>query len=507
MENNVIIPMLPGECWWAAIISMGKHMPLNEHSVFEMDLYADQGGNQAAPLLLSNQGRYIWCDQPFRLKVEGGKIAIRDAGAPLDIGEGYGHLRGAYTAAMHAHFPPTGEKMDDTLVASPQYNLWIEMQYNPTQQRTLAYAHELLDLGYPPGVLMIDDYWMDRYGTWSFHSDRFPDPKAMMDELHRLGFSVMLWICPFVTADSPNFRELRRRGLLLKGEDGQPAMVTWWNGVSAILDLTLPDTQAWLTAQLDRLVEEFGVDGFKLDAGDVKYYPMLPEEKRVLQTLAWSDIGARYGLNEFRACWKCGNRALGQRLRDKRHLWGEQGVSSLIPDGILQGLAGYNYICPDMIGGGDDSDFYGPNKLPFDPEIFVRYAQCAAFFPEMQFSLAPWKALPEKEAALCREAALLHHRHAGYILACVHQSAKDGLPAMRSLDFAYPGMGYEGVDDAFLLGEDLLVAPVVTKGQTRRSVQVPPGTWLGDDGQRVTGPCTITVDAPLERLPHWWRQP
>ena len=76
---------------------------------------------------------------------------------------------------------------------------------------------------------------------------------------------------------------------------------------------------------------------------------------------------------------------------------------------------------------------------------------------------------------------------------------------MRSLEYAYPGRGYAKISDEFLMGGDLLVAPVVEKGATSRKVLIPPGRWRADDGTEAEGPAEITVNAPLSRLPHFKR--
>ena len=76
---------------------------------------------------------------------------------------------------------------------------------------------------------------------------------------------------------------------------------------------------------------------------------------------------------------------------------------------------------------------------------------------------------------------------------------------MRSLEYVYPGRGYAKISDEFLMGDELLVAPVVEKGAKVRQVVVPPGRWRGDDGIEVEGPAEIVVETPLARLPHFKR--
>jgi alpha-glucosidase (family GH31 glycosyl hydrolase) len=113
--------------------------------------------------------------------------------------------------------------------------------------------------------------------------------------------------------------------------------------------------------------------------------------------------------------------------------------------------------------------------------------------------------LDAEHAELCRRAAWLHERVGNEILGLAKASAKSGEPIARHLAYEYPGRGYETVRDQFLMGPDILVAPVVTKGARARKIVFPPGEWTGDDGSVVTGPATREVDAPLDRLP-WYRR-
>jgi alpha-glucosidase len=354
---------------------------------------------------------------------------------------------------------------------------------------------------------MIDDNWQEDYGVWEFSARRFQDPKAMMDRLHKLGFKVMLWVVPFVSPDSATSRDLAQRGLLLRDANrkSSPAIVPWWNGASAVLDLSNPAAREWFDGRLRHLVETYGVDGFKFDGGDANYYtgpvvsskPSLPND----HTAWFAELGLGYPLNEYRASWKMAGRPLAQRLRDKRHNWND--LRELVPGIIAQGLMGYPFTCPDMIGGGEYESFL--NISGVDQELMVRSAQASALMPMMQFSVAPWRVLSAENAALCRRMALLHEQFGAEILELARASAKSGEPIARPLAYTYPNGGYEQIKDQFLLGDTILVAPVLEKGARSRKIVFPAGSWKGDDGSAVTGPATVEIAAPLDRLP-WYRR-
>lgn len=493
------VALLPGERWWGGAVVDGWQMPFPDG--FARDLQ-NGGGNQSMPLLLSSKGRYVWADEPFAFRFENDTLHLD--GSDIGLHTAGTSLRDAFLAAQDAHFPPDGRFPDSLLFTAPQYNLWIELLQQPTQERVLAYAEAALLHGFPPGVLTIDVNWHERYGEWTFHSGRFPDPKGMVARLGEMGFLIMLWLCPCVTADSTTFRDLRDKGLLCRDDRGKPIIGAWWDGYSAGLDLLNPDAVAWLYDALERLIAETGIVGFKFDGGDVNFWRGLGMAQPHAYTRAWNEIGRRYAFSEYKDCWRSGGWGMAQRIRDRYHNWdAHHGVRSLIPMGIAQGLTGFRYNCPDMIGGGEFLDFLqgGEASVRFDPELFVRYAQIAALFPMMQFSAAPWRLLDEEYLAYCRDAAHLHVRFGAEIWRLAQESARSGEPLLRSLEYVYPGEGYTEVMDQFLLGERWLVAPVVEKGARARKVVFPPGEWEDEDGRRYSGPAKATVHAPLSRLP------
>jgi alpha-glucosidase len=505
------------ERWWVGVISESHRMPLDQSSrLFEIDLLGNTAGNQVQPLLLSTKGRYVWSEEPFRLTFRDGTIRVASDLGPLQPGRYGTTLREAALHAGRSFFPPSGKTPDPMLFTHPQFNTWIELVYDQNQRDVLAYARAVVANGFPPAVLMIDEGWAEGYGVWDFHRGRFPDPKAMIDELHGMGFKVMLWVCPYIQPDGKHFAELFHDEIsvvwLRSAKDPRlPAILHWWDGFSAVTDLTNPHGRDWFKAQLRHLVEAYGVDGFKLDGGDAEHYAQAAMLTGAVafdasatpnrHTEAFARIGLDFPLNEYRACWKMGGQPLAQRLRDKEHTW--EDLRKLVPGIVNLGLMGYPFGCPDMIGGGEYLSFR--DLAAIDQELIVRAAEVHALMPMMQFSVAPWRVLSPENLAICRRMAALHTERGGEILALARESARTGEPVVRSLEYAYPHQGYGDVDDQFLLGPDILVAPVVEKGARRRRLVVPPGRWRGDDGSVVEGPTSVEIDAPLDRLP-WYRR-
>jgi alpha-glucosidase len=504
----VEIKPIADECWWGGLTAYGDRMPYLQ-AVKEFDLATQNEGNQAAPILVSSKGRYVWSDKPFIFAVsDSGALTLKsDFEAPAAVQAG-ATLREAYREACRKHFPPSGKLPDSLFFTQPQYNTWIELMYNQNQDDILKYARGIAANHLPGGVLMIDDNWQKYYGNFEFKPDKFPNPKAMMEELHLLGFKVMLWICPFVSSDSPEYRMLSDKGFLIKNRRGNPAILSWWNGQSACYDFTNPEAAAYFTSVLKNMQREYGVDGFKLDAGDNGMYvgndlvSYKKDATPVEHTLTWAKIGLEFPFNEYRACWQMGGQPLVQRLGDKDYSW--KAVQLLIPQMVAAGLLGYAYTCPDMVGGGQFTSFLNVDEARFDQALIVRSAQVHALMPMMQFSVAPWRILSRENLEIVRQAALLHQKMGAYIMRCAGEAARTGEPIVRHLEYAFPNEGFAECKNQFMLGDKYLVAPVVTK-ENIRTVKLPKGQWKDDLGKVHKGGKTLTIDVPLSRLPYFER--
>ena len=487
--------------WWGASVGLGHEQPYTNLPAFNM--LTQDANNQLVPLFLSSDGEYIWSDNAVTFEAKAGKIYLFEPVTVIKTGK---TLREAYLAAQAKYFPANGILPDTLFFTRPQYNTWIELMYNQNQADILRYAHAIIDNGFPAGVLMIDDNWQRYYGNFTFKAERFPDAKAMIDELHALGFKVMVWICPFVSPDSPEYRDLAAKGYLLRNPEGGTAILNWWNGYSACYDLTNPDAADHFVQVLHQAQTEYGIDGFKFDAGDNNCYASSsivahdPTATNVDHTASWAKIGLSFPFNEYRACWKMGGQPLVQRLGDKDYSWAA--VQQLIPQMCVAGLLGYAYACPDMVGGGQFTSFLNIDEDKFDQTLIVRSAQVHALMPMMQFSVAPWRILSKENLAVVQRMAQLHADFGPYIMHYARHAAKTGEPIVRLMEYQFPHQGFENIKDQFMLGDKYLVAPVVDN-RFEREVHLPKGTWRDEQGKKYKGGRTYRISVPLERLPYF----
>lgn len=496
-----------GEYWWSGIVNDGHEMPYTRDTTAFFDMEGGREKDQFTPLMLSSKGRYVWSDGSYSGTVEGGCIRL-EGSSEFELGEGYDTLRGAYLAAMRKHFPFCGQMPDAAFWRAPQYNTWIELGTEQKAERILSYGREILANGLVPGIMMIDGGWQEDYGVFEFHGEKIRNPKALVRELHEMGFKVMLWVSPIVSAAGPHYRFLSEKGYLVRDAGGKDAVRKWWSGYSCVLDLTNPEAVCWYHEQLEGLRERYGVDGFKFDAGDRYFYEdndlTYGRVRAREMTRAYNQTGERYDLNEFRAAWNFGGRKIVARLHDKYHSWDSFGINTLIPHTVLQGLCGYAYCCPDMVGGGI-IDCFGHGK-GLDEELFVRWAQACALMGMMQLSVAPWRVLGKENAALVAEAVKLHTEFGSYIYGLAQQASRTGEPVIRHMAYEFPEEGLERTGDQFMLGSDILAAPVLEKGASHRKVYFPKGSWMDKEGREISGGCMLEIPVDLSSIPYFRRK-
>ena len=127
--------------------------------------------------------------------------------------------------------------------------------------------------------------------------------------------------------------------------------------------------------------------------------------------------------------------------------------------------------------------------------------------PMMQFSVAPWRILDDEHHDAIKQSVTTRARYTDLIMELAEEAAQTGEPIVRSMEYVFPHAGFAEVQDQFMLGDDVLVAPVVESGATTRQVRLPEGRWRAVDGTAHVGPREIEVEAGIDVLPYFERVP
>jgi alpha-glucosidase len=406
--------------------------------------------------------------------------------------------------------------------------------YPEAQVRYLAEEYRKRRI--PCDSLWLDIDYMDGYRVFTWNERRFPDPAQLARDLANEGFKLVTIIDPGVKADptDPTYQDGLAKDYFVRREHGSLFTGAVWPGESVFPDFSRADARRWWGARHRELLEagvaaiwddmnEPALTDWLGGAGTVPHGTTLPGN-----VLHWPDgptgkplrheaFHNAYGMQMARATFE-GLARLRPNARpfvlsrsgyagvqryaavwtgDNRSEWAHLRLAARMCLGM--GMSGLPFV------GFDAGGFW----LDATGELLVRFTQLGAVFPFFRNHAAlgtkaqePWEYGAHVEA-LIRDALELRYRMLPYLYTAFAQATRDGGPITRPLVYAWPeDTALATVEDEFLLGEALLIAPVLAEGQGRRPVSFPRGTWVDwQTGERFTGPVRVEVDAPLDALP------
>jgi alpha-glucosidase (family GH31 glycosyl hydrolase) len=487
--------------------------PLDDHSdsgVVADDAFGPASYDMVEPFWFTQAGSGIWVDTTRVMSASVGAgdsgvvaLAVQDSDTidqtvfvertPRAVYEDYIGITG------------TPEKSDapDYQYETPVWNSWAQFYTDVNQDDFVDWAQGIHDAGIPAHTFNLDDGWMSHYGDFTFNA-KFPDPAAMSRAVHDLGSRFGLWVTLWINTDADNYQVATQNGYLLKSKDdpSRPCTVSWWNGEAGIVDLANPDARAWYVGQLHDVMQQYGVDGFKFDTRffDESCAPYSPDLTMADYQRLGADMADEFDLQGMgiRTHWT-GQQQHGFVIRqvDKGTDW--TSLNAAVAQNLAISTVGYPFVTTDMIGGSLGSP-------PPTKQVLIRWAQAAAAMPLMYSSTSPLgvsnfagsQDYDDETIALYRDAVDLHGRLAPYIRRQVHRAVASGEPIMKPLFFDFPrDRRTYAIDDQWLLGDSLLVAPVLADA-TSRDIVVPPGRWYDVARHRVVHGATTLRGYPAD---------
>ncbi|MEU6779385.1 alpha-xylosidase [Nonomuraea angiospora] len=449
------------------------------------------------PFYLTNRGYGVFVNHPGHVSYEIGsetvqRVQFSVAGESLEYFVIYGptpkQILERYTAL-------TGRP---ARLPAWSYGLWLSTSFTTDydEQTVTSFIDGMAERDLPLSVFHFDCFWMREFNWCDFQWDPrvFPDPEGMLARLHAKDLRVCVWINPYIAQRSPLFAEAAERGFLLKRPDGSVWQWDLWQAGMGLVDFTNPGATRWFQSKL-RALQDQGVDAFKTDFGeripiDVAYFDGSAPERmhnlytHLYNTAVFEVLEERRGRGEA-VLFARSATAGGQRL--PVHWGGDSGstygsMAESLRGGLSLAFSGFSFWSHD-IGGFEGTP---------DPGVFKRWVAFGLMSSHSRLHgstsyRVPW-AFDAESVEVTRLFTKLKLRLMPYLFQAGVQAHESGTPLMRPMAMEFPGdRNAAHLDTQYMLGPDLLVAPVFTPDGTVE-LYLPDGTWTNYlTGERVEG--------------------
>lgn len=438
-----------------------------------------------------------------------------------------------------AQIEETYASVTGTVPMMPDYGMgfWqCKLRYQ-TQEELLQVAREYKKRGLPISVIVVDFFHWPYEGEWKFDPEYWPDPDAMVKELKEMGIELMVSIWPTVDYQSENFQEMKENGYLINTERGFPIGLRCFSD-TLHYDATNPEARKYLWSKVKQNYYDKGIKIFWLDEAEPEYsiydfdhyrYHLGPNvqignsyPRFYAQTFyeGMEAEGQTNIVNLLRCAW-AGSQKYGALVWSGDIHSSFESLRNQFTAGLNMGIAGIPWWTTD-IGG-----FHGGNAAdPEFREVLARWFEYGAFCPVMRLhgDREPHKApmsdvrggrcasgadnevwsYGEEVYEICKKYLFLRERMRPYTESLMKEAHEKGSPVIRPLFYGFPEdqKAWE-VEDQYLFGGDILVAPILYSGQRERQVYLPKGAQWSQvwTGEKLEGGQTVTVSAPIDQIP------
>ncbi|TDO85908.1 alpha-glucosidase [Halanaerobium saccharolyticum] len=373
----------------------------------------------------------------------------------------------------------------------------------------------------PCDVIYLDIDYMDDYKVFTWDDNKFKNMKEMIENLHQKGFKVVTIIDPGVKKEKGYqvYDQCLENGFYLTDQDGIPYVNEVWPGECIFPDFINSDCRAWWGNNHQKLLE-IGIDGIWNDMNEpASFNGPLPEDVRFDndgQKMEHKEAHNIYGHLMSKSTYEGINKVSNKRpfvitrasyagtqkystfwTGDNHSLW--QHLRMALPMLMNMGLSGLSFSGTDIGGFGSDAT----------AELLTRWYQASIFTPLFRNHSSigsrdqePW-AFKQEVEEISKKYIKLRYKFIPYLYDLLWQGKKTGLPVMRPLFLHNQSdSNTYNLNDQFLAGENILMAPVVQQGQKYRKVYLPDGKWLDYwTGEEHQGNNYILKESPLDTLP------
>ncbi|OWR45565.1 hypothetical protein KGM_205602 [Danaus plexippus plexippus] len=532
--------------WFGAGQSLNLTWPLNSGAIdytpfITGDMQKSQFGNVVTRYLINSKGGAITVDEdtPLHISVNRGRKEIclkakyddfafankitefpelkYNICTARDIKSLHSSIHNHRRAPLWDGLKPGDIKTLDSLISEPVWQIAPRFKHELQDETIAKYTEDVISLGFlKQGHVLINEFWQNEIGDLTVDTSRFATLNVTVNKLHRRGFKVAFTIQPFISTESKNFAETVQKRLLISERNSDrriPALTRFKSLASAgVLDITNNRSVPWIMDKLQTVISAYHIDSFYFDLGtayDMPHYYRCeqklinPDQYKTIFTKTFEKalniIGVSSAIHLPRP-------PIFVSLPPFESTW--DALRLVIPTMLTYGINGFPFTMPGAVGG----DIYWPGSEQFLPsakgavesivnsttqengielperELYMRWLQLATFLPVMKFTHLPSKYNDVTVLEMAKNLTLLRQMYVTPLLLKYKREAlEEGLPLVRPLWLVADADVTPALDE-FVIGDEIVVAPVVHQGHTTREVYLPAGLWQdGIDGSLRKG--------------------
>ncbi|WMJ86281.1 glycoside hydrolase family 31 protein [Anaerocolumna sp. MB42-C2] len=518
------------------IFGMGQYQEKNLNKKGALLELAHRNSQASVPFMVSNRGYgFLWNNPAIGTaafganKTEWYAVSTKKLDYFITAGDTPADIERQYSQA-------TGRSP-----MMPEYGLgyWqCKLRYR-NQEEVLSVAREHKRRGLPMDAIVIDFFHWTRQGDFKFEPRDWPDPKNMVKELKELGIETVVSVWPTIDEQSENYGKMAELGYLVNADRGNQNHMNWM-GNTVFYDATHPGAQKFVWERCKENYYKLGIRCFWLDEAEPEYGPYDFDNYRyyagtALQCTNTYPVGYAKGFYEglkaegeedilslVRCAW-AGSQKYGVLTWSGDIHSSFRAMREQLQAGLNMGIAGIPWWTSDIGGflGGDIKD------VKFQ-ELLLRWFAWGAFCPvfRMHGERSPWYereqefingvrqltsgqdnevwSFGEDNYEILKKFLYIREALRPYIRECMKETSESGAPVMRPMFYDFPSdKNCWEIEDQYMFGPDLIVAPVMEEGVSVRKIYLPEGVkWTDANTRKVyEGGQNVVVPAPLDIIP------
>lgn len=399
-----------------------------------------------------------------------------------------------------------------SVLEKPIWSARINSTIDTDKEKITTILQKLKDENLKCSVFEIAGQWQKRFGDLEFNNNTVNNIFNVSDLATSRDCTLSVEINPYFDVLSSNFKEGIKKGYFIKDSGKHaPGIVNFRHEINAMLDVSETEASDWMKYKLGQLKERYNIQSFSVIYGEPYWIPYNPSF--YASNLNPSTLREKFS-EMFSSVVSTSDSDIIQGTSNSQNIphlipvpakitmrKGKLCLTGVIERTLALGIKGYPFVVSDLFPDGSNKRRRLPSK-----DLYIKWIQLSAFFPAMRYSIMPWE-YDQSVINIAKNMTKIHNMYVTGTVLSLKGDIQAGLPIIRPIWWVFPDDEEAfKVSDEFLVGDNILVAPVLCEDVTQIKIYFPEGMWSDkSNGHLIQGKSWITYEVNKNDIPYFFR--